>query len=45
MGGIGLVKCPKCILVATFDEKQGHNAPSCHTVLADLAKHLKDTMP
>mmetsp|Transcript_32773 Transcript_32773/g.55254 ORF Transcript_32773/g.55254 Transcript_32773/m.55254 type:complete len:321 (+) Transcript_32773:86-1048(+) len=44
MGGVGLVKCPKCILVATFDETKGHTAPGCHTVMADLAKYLKDSM-
>lgn len=44
MGGCGLVLTGKCILIATFDETKGHNAPSCHGVLADLGKHLKETM-
>lgn len=43
-GGIGVVNCGKCVLVATFDEKKQHSSPGCHGCLADLAKYLNEQL-
>lgn len=40
LGGCGVVDCGKVIVIATFDEKQGHTSVGMNNVLSDLAKHV-----
>jgi hypothetical protein len=40
MGGCGLVDCGRVIVIATFDEKKGHQSVGMNNVLSDLAKHV-----
>lgn len=38
------MNCGKVIIVATFDEKKNHTSVGCNLVIADLAKHLKNSL-
>ena len=40
MGGCCAVLTKKVIILAVFDEKQGHVGSSCNETVAALAKHL-----
>lgn len=44
MGGCAIVNTGKVLLIATFDEKAGHNAPGCNESVGELAKYLKTVM-
>lgn len=39
-GGCVIISTSKAILVATFDEMQGHTSSGCNIVLSDLATYL-----
>ncbi len=42
MGGVCLIATIKVIIVAIFDEMEGHSAAGCNEVVAALAKLLKE---
>lgn len=41
LGGIGITITGKVIIIATFDEKKGHNSPGCNENITELAKYFK----
>jgi hypothetical protein len=44
MGGCVAVIAGPVIIVATFDEKQGHAGPSCNDAVSQLAKYFKEQL-
>lgn len=44
MGGVAIVNAGKALVVATFDEKQGHTSPGCNESAGALAKYLKSVL-
>ena len=44
MGGCAIVLAKAVIVVATFDERQGHTSPTCNEAVAQLAKYFKEKL-